>query len=134
HLNFLGQVSVDTGSHIITNMKAFGADKRDSQCLEEIVKQTQRNLREGGLELEEVLADTNYSSTESLESLEEMNIRGFIPNFGQYKSIKEGFEYDKENDRYICSKGKYLNFKGLKKNHSPSKQYISSQKDCKTCP
>jgi transposase len=134
HLNFLGQVSVDTGSHIITNMKAFGADKRDSQCLEEIVKQTQRNLREGGLELEEVLADTNYSSTESLEALEEMNIRGFIPNFGQYKSIKEGFEYDKENDRYICSKGKYLNFKGLKKNHSPSKQYISSQKDCKTCP
>lgn len=133
-LNFLGQVSVDTGSHVITHIQAFNADKRDSQCLKEVVQQTRENLKAGNLELEEVLADTNYSSTEALEALEEMNLTGYIPNFGQYKSTREGFEYDEENDRYVCSQGKYLSYKGLKKNHSESKQYLSSSKDCKECP
>jgi hypothetical protein len=133
-LNYLGQVSVDTEGHVITHVEAFTADKRDSQCLQEVVEQTKENLKEGGLELEEVLADANYSSTESLEALEELKVRGYIPNFGGYKSTREGFTYDKENDRYICSQGKSLNYKGLKNNHSLSKQYLSSPKDCKDCP
>lgn len=133
-LNYLGQVSVDTESHVITHIEAFTADKRDSQCLKDIVVQAKENLREGGLEIEEVLADTNYSSTESLEALQELKVTGYIPNFGPYKLNREGFVYDKENDRYVCSQGKHLNYKGLKKNHSPSKQYLSNSGDCKDCP
>jgi transposase len=133
-LNYLGQVSVDTEGRVITHVEAFTADKRDSQCLQEVVEQTKENLKEGGLELEEVLADANYSSAESLEALEELKVRGYIPNFGGYKSMREGFTYDKENDRYICSQGKFLNYKGLKNNYSLSKQYLSSPKDCKDCP
>jgi transposase len=133
-LNYLGQVSVDTGSHVITHIQAFKADKRDSQCLKEILKQTKETLQEEGLQLEEVLADTNYSSTEVLEGLEEMKITGYIPNFGGYKPSREGFEYDEENDRYICSQGKYLTYKGIKNNHSKSKQYLSRVGDCKNCP
>src|SRR3954447_9452114 len=33
HLNYLGQVSVDTAHHVITNIEAHHADKPDSQCL-----------------------------------------------------------------------------------------------------
>ena len=132
-LNYLGQIVVDTGSHVITHAQAFKADQRDSQCLEAIISNTQNNIAEGGLVLHEILADTNYSSTKTLEDLEEKNIRGYIPNFGGFKATREGFEYDKINDRYICSQGKFLENKGRKKNHSESIQYLSSVKDCKGC-
>src|SRR5688572_10654394 len=36
-LNYLAQVSVDTASHVITNIAAHLADKRDSECLNEVV-------------------------------------------------------------------------------------------------
>ena len=133
-LNYLGQVSVDTEGHVITHIEAFTADKRDSQCLKEVVGQTKENLKEGGLELEEVLADANYSSTESLEALEDLKIRGYVPNCGGFKPTRKGFTYDEENDRYICSEGKFLNYKGLKNSRSLSKQYLSKSEDCKDCP
>ena len=37
-LNYLGQVSVDTISHVVTHVQAFTADKRDSECLPEVVE------------------------------------------------------------------------------------------------
>lgn len=67
-------------------------------------KNTVENLKENELVIEEVLADAGYSSGEALQALEDNNIKGYIPNFGQYKPSREGFTYDKENDRYTCSK------------------------------
>jgi len=76
-----------------------------------------------------------YSSGEALKALEENNITGYIPNFGQYKPTREGFRYDKENDRYICSEGKYLPFKKLITTSLGYKRkaYRSSSKDCGRC-
>lgn len=37
-LNYLGEVSVDTGSHVITHVQAFTADKHDSQCFPEVLE------------------------------------------------------------------------------------------------
>ncbi|MBL6446850.1 transposase [Fulvivirga sp. 29W222] len=84
--------------------------------------------------MEEVLADTNYSSTETLEMLLKMGLTGYIPNFGRFKPDRAGFTYIEKHDHYICSQGKLLKYKGLKKSHSLSKQYISSTSDCKDCP
>ena len=94
------------------------------------------DLSKNGLQMEEVLADGNYSSSEALRTLEEVNIVGYIPNFGQYKSFRRGFSYNKENDRYLCSQGKILEYKSIKKGHGNGemKQYRSSSKDCATCP
>ncbi len=50
------------------------ADKRDSQCLEQIVELTEENLKENGIELDELLADGGYSSGEALAYLHEKNI------------------------------------------------------------
>lgn len=36
-MNYLGQVSVDTANHVITNTEAHHADKRDSECLGEVM-------------------------------------------------------------------------------------------------
>jgi len=135
-LNYTAQVSVDTAHHVITQIQADYADKKDSQCLPSLVNNTIDNLQQEGLQVEEVYADAGYSSGEALKALEENNITGYIPNFGQYKPSREGFTYDKENDRYVCSQGKYLPFKKLITTSLGYKMkvYRSSAKDCGPCP
>jgi transposase len=135
-LKYLAQASVDTANHVITHIQSDFADKKDSQCLPSLLDNTINNLNENDLQVTEVLADGNYSSSEALRALELKNIEGYIPNFGQYKSSRKGFEYDKEKDCYICSQGKVLEYKSIKESHGNSnkmKQYRSKAKDCSAC-
>ena len=136
-LNYLAQVSVDTAHHVVTQIQSDYANKKDSQCLPSLLQNTIANLQEGDLQIEEVLADAGYSSGEALQALEDNYIEGYIPNFGQYKNSREGFLFDKENDRYICSQGKYLVFKKISTSHGGTykmRHYRSSRKDCSICP
>lgn len=134
-LNYAAQVSVDAAHHVITQIQTDYADKKDSQCLPSLLSHTISNLKQEGIEVEEVYADAGYSSGEALKALEANNITGYIPNFGQYKAEREGFSYDKGNDRYICQQGKYLPFKKLITTSLGYKMkvYRSSSKDCKHC-
>src|SRR5215211_5293472 len=121
-LNYLAQVSVDTASHVITNMEAHLADKKDSQCLRSVLENTVNILRSEGLIVEEVLADGGYSSGEALKALEEKNITAYIPNFGQYKPVREGFTYHAQGDYYECTRGVRLPFKRIKDSHEGAYQ------------
>jgi len=135
-LNYTAQVSVDTAHHVITQIQTDYADKRDAQCLPSLLANTIGNLKQQGLQIEEMYADAGYSSGEALKALEQNNITGYIPNFGQYKPSREGFSYDKDNDRYVCSQGKFLPFKNLITTSLGYKMkvYRSSARDCGPCP
>jgi len=135
-LNYLAQVSVDTAHHVITQIQSDHASKKDSQCLPSLLNNTIENLQHNGLVIEEVLADAGYSSGEALKALEDNNIQGYIPNFGQYKPEREGFTYDKDHDRYTCSRGVHLPFKKIQTTSLgyQMKVYRSSSKDCGNCP
>lgn len=135
-LNYLAQISVDTAHHVITQIQSDYADKKDSQCLPSLLQNTIDNLTQESLHIHEVLCDAGYSSGEALQALEDHNIVGYIPNFGQYKPSREGFTYDKENDRYICSRGIHLPFKKIITTSLGyrMKVYRSSSKDCGPCP
>lgn len=137
-LNYSAQTCVDTKNHVITNIMADFADKKDSQSLSQAIDQTQNNLNEFGLKIEEVLADTGYSSGNALRYLKENNITGYIPNFGLYKPTREGFVYNSEKDQYECIRGNKttLPFKKIAKSHDGSlmKVYPSGNKLCKDCP
>jgi transposase len=135
-LNYLAQISVDTAHHVITQLQSDYADKKDSQCLPSLLSNTISNLKKEGLQIEEVLCDAGYSSGEALQALEDHNITGYVPNFGQYKPSREGFIYDKENDRYTCSRGVHLPFKKIITTSLGYKMkvYRSSSKDCGKCP
>ena len=136
-LNYSMQTAVDMGSHIITNVEAHYADRRDSECLSQVLHSTINNLKEQSLQVEEIAADTGYSSGKALQACIDHNITAYIPNFGHYKSFREGFEFDEENDRYTCkAKGIHLPYKKTyqdKKGYY-KKQYRSSAKDCGKCP
>src|SRR5690606_8326854 len=79
-LNYFGQIAVDDAHHVITGACSDFADKRDSQCLEQIVELTEENLKGNDIELEELLADGGYSSGEALAYLHDKNIDAYIPN------------------------------------------------------
>ena len=130
-LKYLAQVSVDTAHHVITTIQAHHADKRDSECLSEVVNELKENLNSRGLIIEEVIADGNYSSGDAMRYLEDQMLTGYIPNHGSFKPDREGFTYNEETDSYVCSQGIQLKYKKTVNNQ---KEYHSSIQDCKSCP
>lgn len=136
-LNYSMQTAVDMSSHVITNVEAHFADRRDSECLAQVLHNTIANLKEQHLAVEEIAADTGYSSGKALQACIDNNITAYIPNFGHYKPFREGFVFDAANDRYTCTaKGVHLPYKKTyqdKKGYY-KKQYRSSAKDCAHCP
>ncbi len=137
-LNYFAQIAVDDSHHVITGAGADFADKRDSECLPQILLQTINNLKENKLALEQILADTAYSSGDVLNYCVTNNIDAYIPNFGQYKKDREGFIYNEMLDQYECIQGNkaILPFRKIKWSHDKHgmKVYRSNNIKCKTCP
>lgn len=136
-LNYLSQLSVDTAHHVITDIRAYHADGKDNQQLQDIVRRLQGRLWQQGLVFENCVADTGYSSGENYAFLEERNLKSFIPPHGTYKGGPEGFIYDEAEDHYLCPKGKVIPFKKVFLDHrtrTKKKAYRASSKVCKGCP
>lgn len=139
-LNYAGQLAVDDAHHVITGACASTAGSKDSVIFSEIMNQTLENFSQNRMQVEEVLADAGYSSGESLNYCKEKGINAYIPNFGQYKPQREGFVFNKEENRYECRKAggnhALLNFKGTKTDSKGYAKniYRSSERDCKDCP
>jgi transposase len=135
-LNYLGQVSVDTASHIITHIQSFKADQRDCQCLPSVIENLVENLRQNDLLVEEIVADKGYSSGEALKALEDNNITGYIPNRSQFVYERPGFTYHSDGDYYSCPNNKKLSYKGTFETLDGiyNKEYRASRKECNLCP
>ncbi len=108
----MGEVSVDTASHIITHIQAFKANQRDSQCLPSVIENLVETLNQNGMHVEEIIADKGFSSGEALKVLEKHNITGYIPNRGLFVFKKPGFTYNSEEDHYTCMNKKIIAYKG----------------------
>lgn len=135
-LNYFGQISVDTASHVICGAMADFADKRDSQCLPAILNQTVDNLKQNQLKVEEVLADSGYSSGSALRYLERIGIGAYIPCIGNYLPFRKDFVYHPFGDYYQCKAGVKIPFRGVRtdyRDNSKTKSYYSSAKDCQPC-
>jgi len=137
-LNYYGQIAVDDAHHVITGANADFADQRDSQCLEKIADQTIENLHQNSLSIDQLVADTGYSSGEALRYLEEKNITAYIPNTGRYKPSREGFIYNKELDQYECTQGNrailpFMNIVTEAAGYT-NRIYRSIYATCKDCP
>jgi hypothetical protein len=78
-----------------------------------------------------VLADTGYSGKVALQFLADI-LSGIYPikQDAQRRGNQEGFNYDKQHDRYICPEGKFLTFHNFKKadNSNTHKIYRTSVK------
>jgi len=134
-LNYLGQVAVDTASHMITHVQAVTADKRDSECLCSVLRHVKSNLDANGLLLSEIVADKGYSSADALKALQASGVDGYIPNRGQFNYRRDGFIYNIEKDHYKCAYGVNVNYLGTYFIGGYwMKQYGAGVKGCKNCP
>ncbi|MDO5971381.1 transposase [Flavivirga aquimarina] len=133
----MGQLSVDTGHHVITDIKTYHADGKDSQYLPDICNRLERRLHKQGLLWHTCIADTGYSSGENYAFLEAKGLRSYIPPHGTYKGGSDGFKYHKADNCYTCPQGKVIPFKKVffeKKNHTKKKEYRALKPVCVDCP
>jgi len=136
-LNYMSQLSVDTAHHVITDIKAYHADKKDNQYLQDITKRLKKRLHHHGLLWQNLIADTGYSSGENYAFLEKTGIQSYIPPHGTYKGGPEGFVYHKEEDYYTCPQEHKVPFKKVFSDYrtgTKKKEYRISSKVCKDCP
>jgi hypothetical protein len=135
-LNYLCSLAVDTAHGVISHVQADLADSRDSVHLPQLVTHLQQRLLAQGLPLQDLVADTNYSNGVNYALLEQQGITPWIPVFGQYKPVVEGFPYDAKTDSFTCPAGKSLPFKSYETSLDGglSKTYRASTRDCRLCP
>lgn len=134
-MNYLGEVSVDTATHMITHVQVFTAEKHDSQCLAAVVTHVKNNLLENDIALQEIIADTGFSSGDALKALEANGIIGYIPNRGRFNYERDGFLFDTEGDYYECQNGKRLTYRGTQFDGGYfMKRYLVNRKECAGCP
>jgi len=136
-LNYLSQLSVDTAHHVITDIGAYHADKKDSQCLQDITNRLKERLNKQGLLWQNILADTGYSDGSNYAFLENIGLTSYIPPHGTYKGGPEGFDYHEKGDFYLCPEGNKIPFKKVFYDHrtqTKKKEYRISSKYCKACP
>ncbi len=136
-LNYLSQLSVDTGNHVITDIKAYHADCKNNLQLPDIIKCLQKRLWQQGMVWENCVADTGYSSGENYTFLESRYIKSFIPPHGTYKGSPEGFEYNETEDYNLCPKKKIILFTKEfldYRTKTRKKEYRVSKKICASCP
>ncbi len=136
-LNYQSQLSVDTGHHVITDIKAYHADKKDNQYLQDITERLKARLNKERLLWQNLIADTGYSSGVNYAYLEKIGMQSYIPPHGTYKGGPEGFTYHKSGDYWQCEQGKQIPFIKVfyeKKNNTKKKEYRARKKVCEDCP
>lgn len=135
-LNYLSQLTVDSSHHVITDIQSYHADGKDNQQLQDIVMRVKGRLWRKGYVMKNVLADTGYSSGENYSFLESQALMSYIPAHGTYKGGPEGFNYDENEDVYLCPKGKVIPFKKYfrdSRTQTKKKEYRASKKVCLGC-
>lgn len=135
-LNYTSQMAVDISHHVITDIGADYADRKDNQSLEDITIRLRKRLNENGLIWRNVIADTGYSSGENYAFLEREGLVSYIPPHGTYKGGPEDLIYLEEENSWICQSGQLLTFRGTRLNPKGIKEnhYATSRRDCKDCP
>lgn len=135
-LNYLSNISVDTASHVITDVQAYHADKKDNQYLQDTIGRTKKRLHQSGLIWRNILADTGYSSGENYAFIEQLGMNSFIPPHGTYKGGPEGFIYVEESDCFLCPEQQIIPFKKVfyeGRNNNKKREYRASKAVCKDC-
>jgi hypothetical protein len=135
-LNFMNQLSIYTGHHVISDIRADDAYKKDNQCALDIVEHCRRRLKLFRPLWRNSVADTGYSSGENYVFLDRINSLSLILLHGMYNRGLESFVRDLDRYDYVFPKGEIIPFKtvfkdyrkeGLKK---ASWSTINQYKDC----
>lgn len=132
-LRYKVHISIDADNRIILDNKVTTGSTHETQIYLDRISFIESQHK---IPILEAIADRGYGAAENIKALQEKDIKTYIPLFSTKagKSIElqdQGFKYDREEDKYICPKDKYLRAK-IKDTHGVI--YISDPKDCFNCP
>ncbi len=120
---------------MITDAKAYHADRVDSTNLQDVTLRLKKRLLKEGLLWRNILADAGFSSGENYDFLERENLVSYIPPHGTYKGGPAGFTYIKEGNYWLCPENKKVTFRKRKMvKNSLQDHYLTKRSDCKNCP
>ena len=134
HAGFNGQSVVDEKHGLIVSCDVVN-ESNDIHQLAEQIDQANEVL---GKKCKTACADAGYSNVDDLEKIADQNIEVVVPSQRQAAGKEpkpfdvRNFEYDNENDCYICPMGNVLPFKNteIKKKR---KVYLAGKSTCCSC-
>lgn len=130
-----GQVCVDSQHGVVTAAMGDYGDRNDQYSFPELLAKARENLAEYGLSINEVLADTGYTTGKNIKWCEQAGMTAYMPNTSNYTPERPGFTYNEQEDHYECSQGEYLTYRSTTTNGKRKKRiYRTFTKQCKNCP
>jgi hypothetical protein len=129
-------MSVGAGHHVITDIRAYYADGKDNQYLQDIVNRLKPQLHKQGSLWRNCEADSGYGNGENYAFLEEIGLESYIALHGTNKGRSVGFIDHKEEDYYLCLNGEKMPFKKVfkvSKSATLKKEYRGTRYQCKAC-
>lgn len=130
-----GQVCVDSQHGVVTAALGDYGDRKDLYSFVELLAKARQNLARFGRSIQEVLADTGYTTGANIGWCEQAGITAYMPTPSNYTPDRPGFTYHEQQDRYECSQGEYLTYRSTTTNGTRKKRiYRTSPSQCATCP
>ncbi|MDZ7717380.1 MAG: transposase [Balneolaceae bacterium] len=79
-----GQVCVDSQHGVVTAAMGDYGDRNDQYSFPELLAKARENLAEYGLSINEVLADTGYTTGKNIKWCEQAGMTAYMPNTSNY--------------------------------------------------
>ena len=144
--NFFGlkvHMGVESETRLVTAAHITSGDRPDDKYLGEVVEQSRQN----GMEVEEVVGDKAYSSTENIEMSKESKEENPAGGFTLYSRLHnnitygirkdDGFTFNKDANTVVCPNGhlaKSKRYKKCRRGRSAAWEYSFDVNKCKECP
>lgn len=135
HAGYNGQIVTDEKHGLIVQSDVV-AESNDINQFSNQIEQAQEII---GKPCENACADAGYANTDDLKKIHDQNIRVIVPTKNQAHDRKLGefdkekFEYDRENNCYICPEGNRLNYYHFEKKKNHFIYRICDNKICQNC-
>ncbi len=134
HAGYNGQIVVDEKHGRIVNDDVVNENTDNHQFAEQ-VNQANEVL---GKKCDAACSDSGYAKVEELEKIDKQGIEVIVPSQRQASGKvpdpfdDRNFKYDRDNDCYICPRGKILSFKRIERKQR-RKIYLGPASICRAC-
>ncbi len=135
HSGYNGQIVVDEKHGLIVHSDVVN-DHNDRNQFAKQIEQANETLEH---KCNTACADAGYSDIDELKKVDDQNINVIVPSQEQLSEAgtkpfnKKQFQYDSQNDCYICPKGHQLNYNGFDKERNCKHYRISKKSLCLSC-
>jgi len=137
-LSYQAHRAVEESHEIITATEATPGDVNEAHLLEDLLETHRSNTGETATT---AVADSKYGTVDNFLLCHEKGVKAHMPDLGEVAKGRnrkrnifpdERFQYDREQDVYICPAGQHLKRKSVHKRRK-SMDYSAPKKVCASC-